>query len=71
MDDTPVDVRPFLKKGPHYAVAEFLYRHIFQHLDNLLDRISARYTRKWCEDNSVQLRVMNHHDEHIAPYLKR
>lgn len=52
MDDTPVDIRPFLKKGPHHVVAEFLYRHIFQHIDNLLDRLSSHFTRKWCEENT-------------------
>lgn len=56
MPSQHVDLTPYLKKGLHYRVAEVLYRYIFQPLDNLLDRISARFTRQWCEDREPELR---------------
>jgi len=59
MAEQPVDLSPFLKRGLHYRVADFLYRHLFQHVDNLLERLSAWSTRKWCEDNSQALRDLN------------
>lgn len=51
MDNTPVDMGPFLKKGPHYEVAEVLHRYFFQPIDDLLDRLKSRWTRRFCEDN--------------------
>lgn len=50
--DEQVDLSPFLKKGFFYGALEALYRYIFQPLDQLMDRISASFTRKWVEDNT-------------------
>ncbi len=50
--DEPVDLSPYLKKGFFYGALEALYRYIFQPLDQLMDNISARLTRKWVEDNT-------------------
>lgn len=52
MDNTPVDLSPFLKKGLHYRVADVLYRYFFQPIDDLLERLKARWTRQWCEENT-------------------
>lgn len=60
------ELQPFLKKGVQYRIAEVLYRNIFQPIDNLLDRISAYFTRQWCEDNSSALRVMNEDERQAA-----
>lgn len=57
--EQPVDLKPFLKRGFHYSVADTLYRLVFQHVDNLLERISAWSTRRWCENNSKALRDLN------------
>lgn len=62
MAEEPVDLSPFLKKGLHYSVADVLYRLIFQPINDLLDRISARFTRQWCEDNDSELRKQNYKD---------
>lgn len=66
MAEEPVDLSPFLKRGLHYSVADFLYRHIFQHIDNLLERISAHFTRQWCEEQSPELRKQNTKDRFLG-----
>ncbi len=58
MPDQDTDLSPYLKKGLHYRLATVLYNGIFQPIENLLDRISAWFTRRWCEDNSLALRQM-------------
>jgi hypothetical protein len=58
MAEQPVDLKPFLKNGLQYRLATVLYNNIFQPVFNLLDRISAYFTRRWCEDNSLALREM-------------
>lgn len=57
-DANDIDINSFLKKGLHYRVADVLYRYIFGPIDSLLDRISASFTRRWCEDNSLALREL-------------
>lgn len=60
------ELQPFLKKGIHYRIAEVLYRGIFDPIFRLADRISAYFTRSWCEDNSSTLRVMNEDERQAA-----
>ncbi len=59
MNEPKEDLSPYLKKGLHYRLASVLYRIVFQPIDNLLDRLSAHFTRQWCEDNSKALREQN------------
>ncbi len=54
MDETPIDLKPFLKRGLRYSLAEVLYNGIFQPVINLANRISEYFTRKWCEANTPQ-----------------
>lgn len=49
--EPPVDLTPFLKKGPHYAVAEALWDGIFAPLERLADKLARRWTKKFCEEN--------------------
>jgi len=48
-----VSLKPFLKKGLRYSIAEVLYRYFFQPIDNLLERLSTRFTRKFIEKNDT------------------
>jgi hypothetical protein len=52
MDEQPIDLKPFLKGGLLTSLADVLYSRIFQPIDNLLERISSHFTRKWCESNT-------------------
>lgn len=53
-DKEPVNLAPFLRKGPHYVIADLLYGWFFQPVFDLVDRINAHFTRKWCESNTPQ-----------------
>lgn len=48
-DNTPVDLKPFLKNSIFHKVASVLYRGIFQPISDLLERMSAKRTAKMVE----------------------
>lgn len=46
------DLTPFLDNGIHVKAAEWLHRNIFQPVDDLIDWLDSRFTKKLVEENT-------------------
>lgn len=46
---TPEELRPYLKSGLHYRIADVLYRGVFGPIVSVLDRLEGYFTRRWVE----------------------
>ena len=43
------ELRPYMKSGLHYRIADVLYRNVFGPIVNVLDRLEGYFTRRWVE----------------------
>jgi hypothetical protein len=44
------DIKPYMKTGLHYRLADVLYRNFIGPVVAFLESFSAKRTAKWCQD---------------------